>query len=124
MNLENLTNTELLNKAKQFASDERNAMSDLLLYLLEIKNRKLYLESGYSSLFDYLTRSLKFSEAGARVEELKYLEFIAMNSKAIVMLRDGELSLSTACTAYDVLKETGKPELLSEFKGASKGSLK
>ena len=34
------------------------------------------------------------------------------------MLRDGELSLSTACNAYDVLEETGRSELLDEFKGA------
>ena len=103
MNLENLTDSELLNKAKRFAGNERNAMVDLLLHLIEINKRKLYLENGYSSLFNYLTRALKFSESGAS-RRIKVTKFITKNPKAIKMLRDGELSLSTACNAYDVLE--------------------
>ncbi|MEZ4755123.1 MAG: HNH endonuclease signature motif containing protein [Bdellovibrionota bacterium] len=161
MNLQNLTDTELLTNAKRFASKERNAMADLLVYLVEINKRDIYLEHGYSSMFDYLTRGLKFSESGAS-RRIKVTRFITKNPKAIKMLRDGDLSLSTACTACDVyqppsemsgsccqnlidfdcflrlvfifppgdfrtfsmsssiLEETGKSELLIEFKGASK----
>ena len=42
MNLENLTDSELLNKAKRFAGNERNAMVDLLLHLIEINKRKSF----------------------------------------------------------------------------------
>ncbi|MEZ4754882.1 MAG: hypothetical protein R3A13_11360 [Bdellovibrionota bacterium] len=119
MNLQNLTDTELLSNAKRFANEERNAMADLLVYLAEINKRKIYLEHGYSSMFDYLTRGLKFSESGAS-RRIKVSRFITKNPKAIKMLRDGDLSLSTACTACDVLEETGKSELLEGFKGVSR----
>jgi len=37
----------------------------ILYYLIELDNRKLYRELGFSSLFDYCLRALKYSEGSS-----------------------------------------------------------
>ena len=72
MKLQNLTNTELLTKIKSLAQDERETVVDLLIHLVEVDNRSLYLNEGYSSLFDYLVRALKFSSSAAGDKSKSY----------------------------------------------------
>ena len=65
MNLRKLTDTELLDTAKTLVGKERKILVNLLWYLAEIENRKLYLKLGYSSMYRLLTKKLKFSEGAA-----------------------------------------------------------
>ena len=116
MNLQNLTDTELIDKTKLLAQNERDAKVDLLIHLAEVDSRKLYLEQGYSSMFDYLVRSLKFSSSAAG-RRTKAIRILANNVKAQEMLRDGSLSLSSLNTASVAIKEDS--ESLERFKGVS-----
>ena len=116
MNLENLTNTELLSKIKSLAKDERSAFVDLLVHLVEVDKRKLYLEHGYSSMFDYLVRALSFSDAGAS-RRIKALRALAVQPRAEKMLRDGTLSVSALCVASVAIKADS--ESIDRFKGVS-----
>ncbi|MEZ4754819.1 MAG: hypothetical protein R3A13_11030 [Bdellovibrionota bacterium] len=116
MNLQNLTDTELLTRTKTLAADERNAFVDLLIHLVEVDRRKLYLESGYSSMFDYLVKALLFSESGA-TRRIKALRALAIQPKAEDLLRDGSLSVSALCAASAALKADS--ESIDRFKGVS-----
>ena len=116
MNLENLTNTELIDKTKLLAQNERDAKVDLLIHLAEVDSRKLYLEQGYPSMFEFLVKGLKFSSSAAG-RRTKAIRILANNLKAQEMLRDGSLSLSTLHTASVAIEEDS--ESLERFKGLS-----
>ncbi|MEZ4753948.1 MAG: hypothetical protein R3A13_06500 [Bdellovibrionota bacterium] len=89
MNLQNLTDDELLTNAKRFANEERNAMADLLVYLAEINKRKIYLEHGYSSIESFLIRKLKIGsnllvrEVTHNLKHLSYQQPPAVVEKSI-----------------------------------------
>ncbi|MEZ4755109.1 MAG: HNH endonuclease signature motif containing protein [Bdellovibrionota bacterium] len=116
MNLQNLTNTELLNKTKSLALDERKTMIDLLVHLVEVDKRSLYLEQGYSSMFDFLVRALSFSESNAS-RRIKAIRALALQPKAEKLLRDGSLTISSLCIASVAIKTDS--ESIDRFKGAS-----
>jgi hypothetical protein len=60
-----LSDTELLVTVKRLASQERQAMAQLVAHLAEVDARRLYLGEGCSSLFTYCTQVLHLSEHAA-----------------------------------------------------------
>ncbi|MBI2522654.1 MAG: hypothetical protein HYV97_19695, partial [Bdellovibrio sp.] len=65
MNLKNLKNEVLVQNAKNLVREENRILSKVLAHLLEIDARKLYLELGYGSLFQFAVKELGYSEASA-----------------------------------------------------------
>ncbi|MCB0317747.1 MAG: HNH endonuclease [Bdellovibrionales bacterium] len=116
MKLEKLTDKELLNKTIELASKERLAKAELLVHLAEVDRRELYLSEGYSSMFDYLVRALKFSESAAS-KRIKAVRAISTNPEAIELLKTGELTLSSLFEASVAIKEDSNA--LERFKGVS-----
>ena len=119
--LKKLTDTELLTKTKSLAQNERDEMVDLLIHLVEIDNRSLYLSQGYSSMFDYLVRCLKFSSSAAGVR-VKAIRALALKPEVKELLKSGELTLSTLSEASEIIKT--EPKALDRFKGVSKKEAK
>ncbi|MFN2546389.1 MAG: hypothetical protein ABR567_03040 [Myxococcales bacterium] len=60
-----LTGAELLAATRELVRRSCDVEADLLVLLGEIDERKLYLESAFSSMFTFCTRELGFSEAAA-----------------------------------------------------------
>ena len=58
--LRNLSNEDLIFQVKLATRGERAMTLRVLHRLNEIERRRLYLELGYSSLFDYCVRCLKY----------------------------------------------------------------
>ena len=119
--LKKLTDTELLSRTKSLAQNERDTMVDLLIHLVEVDNRSLYLSQGYSSMFDYLIRCLKFSSSAAGVR-VKAIRALALKPEVRDLLRSGELTLSTLSEASEIIKT--EPKALDRFKGVSKKEAK
>lgn len=71
-----LTNDELLAKAKKLVQQERVILVEILHHLLMINDKKLYLQMGFKSLFDFCTKELGYSEAAAyrRIQAMKLLK--------------------------------------------------
>ncbi len=65
MEIENLSNSELENRLLILTSKERQVMLKFLEHLVEFEERRLFLEQGYASLFDYCVRKLKYSDGSA-----------------------------------------------------------
>ena len=63
--LSDLSDTELLVEVKRLTAVEREATADVIRSLCEVKARQLHLAIGCSSMFDYCTRVLHFSEHAA-----------------------------------------------------------
>ena len=117
--LKKLTDKLLLANTKSLVADERGILIRLLQHLNEIERRGLYLKLGYSSMYDLLTRGLKFSE-GAAMRRLNSARLISKFPEVEAMLANGELSLCTASYAFSKLTEENKAEILPKLLGASK----
>ena len=72
-------------------------------HLLEIEARMLYLHRGFSSLFDYVTRGLGYSD-GAAYRRIGAMKLCAQVAGTRERLRDGSLTLDAAAqlqSAFD-----------------------
>jgi 5-methylcytosine-specific restriction endonuclease McrA len=107
-----LGDRELLETTKRLAAIERASTVDVIGALAEVESRKLHLGEGYSSMFDYCTRALHFSEHAAygRIEAVK----LALRFPAILeLLRDGSVTLTTVGLLAPHLTDANHAELLS-----------
>jgi hypothetical protein len=88
-----MTNSQLENELKSLVAKERELLHEILLRIQAVDSRKLYLERGYSSLFDYLTREIGYSAASAqrRIDAVKLSRDIP---EVVTRVRDGALNLS------------------------------
>jgi len=109
MNLKHLSNQDLTSKLKLLVQEERRLNLELLHHLKEIEIRRLHLQLGYSSLFDYLTREFSYSEDAAyqRISAMRLLRDLPQVEKKI---ESGELSLTAACKIQKYLQIEKKSE--------------
>ncbi|HEX6792116.1 MAG TPA: HNH endonuclease signature motif containing protein [Candidatus Krumholzibacteria bacterium] len=117
MNLQALDNRELISETERIARTERACTIQLLHHLNEIARRKLHLDLGYQSLFDYCTKKLKYSSsaAGRRIAAARC---IRRCPEVLALLEDGELSLCTAAMIEPILNEENAATILARVKGA------
>ena len=76
MRLTKLNDRDLHLKLKSLVSSERELLTTILRHLREIERRKLYCDFGCSSLFEYATSQLAYSEAEAfrRIQAMRLLK--------------------------------------------------
>ncbi len=67
-----LSDDVLVDKLRELVGTERRILSQILLHLREVENRRLYSRRGYSSLFKYCVEELGYSEsaAGRRIQAM------------------------------------------------------
>ncbi len=63
MKLGTLSDKELLNRLETLVRKEHDVTLEILPRLLEVEQRKLYLELGYSSIYRYCREHLNYSES-------------------------------------------------------------
>lgn len=93
--LRTIESEDLLFRTQNLALQERKIQIAFLHHLKEIERRKLFLERGFSSLFDYLTKELSYSESSAyrRIQAMRLLKDIP---EIETKLTEGSISLTTA----------------------------
>jgi len=100
-------------------SRERAALAEFLIALSEFDRQRLWLELGYSSLFDFLHRELRVSK-GAAFYRKTAVELIQRFPDVIEPLRDGRLCLMTVAEVARVLTPENRAEVLPRFFHLSK----
>jgi 5-methylcytosine-specific restriction endonuclease McrA len=124
------TDALLLSDLKSLVSREREILSEILHHLREVENRKLHLELGHPSLFEFATLELGYSNAAAqrRILAMRLLKAVPSMEEKIV---NGELSLSVAAQVQGffrheerILRSTPRPakeklEIVTALLGAS-----
>ncbi len=90
-----LSDRELLSQTGTLVRHERHLQGAVIDHLSEIEARRLYLQRGCSSLFDYTVRELGYSEAAAG-RRIGAVRLCADQPDARERLRDGSLTLSAA----------------------------
>lgn len=102
--LKDISDQKLLTQTKDLVKHERLTLEKVLEHLQEIQRRRLYADLGYSSLFKYLTKELKYSESAAvrRIQALKLLKKVPQVKKLIA---NGDLNLSVANQTQSLTKD-------------------
>jgi hypothetical protein len=104
-----LSDRELLRETSKLVRHERHLQGAVIDHLAEIGARGLYLERGFSSLFDYAVRELGYSDAAA-ARRIGAMRLCADQPDAREGLRDGSLTLSAAAElqwAFDRQRRRG-----------------
>ena len=104
-----LFDRELLRETRNLVRHERHLQGAVIDHLSEIEARGLYLERGFSSLFDYAVRELGYSDAAA-ARRIGAMRLCADQPDAREGLRDGSLTLSAAAElqwAFDRQRRRG-----------------
>ena len=104
-----LSDRELLRETSNLVRHERHLQGAVIDHLSEIEARGLYLERGFSSLFDYAVRELGYSDAAA-ARRIGAMRLCADQPDAREGLRDGSLTLSAAAElqwAFDRQRRRG-----------------
>ena len=104
-----LSDRELLRQTSALVRHERHLQGAIVDHLAEIEARRLFLERGCSSLFDYAVRELGYSDAAAG-RRIGAVRLCADQPGARERLRDGSLTLSAAAElqwAFDRQRRRG-----------------
>jgi 5-methylcytosine-specific restriction enzyme A len=123
-----LGDAELLQVVERLIGEENEATVGLLSYLGEVDERKLYLSLGYTSLFDFCVRRLRYSEpaAGRRVRcarvmraypAVRGLLLARAVSLTTVSLIAGELTAETAEEIFSAITDRSRQEVESYLAG-------
>jgi hypothetical protein len=107
MDLKSLSDAEILKGAIAAAETERLAASNLLLFIQEVDERKLYCDSGCESLFHFCLEVLKLSEGSAqrRIAAMKLAREIP---EVYLKVETGELNLSIVSRAHSFFRKEAK----------------
>ena len=90
-----LSDRRLLQQLKHLTAVEHQLEIVVIDHLRELERRRLYLSLGCSSLFDYATRELGYSEAAAW-RRIKAMRLCREVEGARERMRDGSLTLNSA----------------------------
>lgn len=103
----NLSNIALHAKLSSLVADERRLTLEVLHHLRECEKRRLYAERGHSSLFEYATRELGYSESAAqrRISTMRALREVPEIAQK---LETGELKLTQVAQAQTFFRNERK----------------
>lgn len=119
VSLRTLSDSVLLVRVQDLAARERRATLSLLLHLNEIERRKLHLKEGYSSMFDYCTSGLGYSEPAA-YRRIRTVRCIARFPEVYGLLEANRVNPSTIARVSRILTEANKDTLLGRIQGRSR----
>ena len=90
-----LGDQQLLEQTRRLAANQRCIEVHILDHLDEIDRRGLALRRGFSSLFDYAVRELRFSDAAAQ-RRIQAMRLCRRHGWVRASLQSGELSMTSA----------------------------
>lgn len=121
MELRNLSDKELLLVTAETAFRERGLTLELMRVLREVDRRQLFIELGYSSLYDFVTRELKISE-GATYRRIQAMRLIRDVPEVEDKIATGRLSIHLAARVQSVAAKwpvEDKVKLIERVEGKS-----
>lgn len=99
-------------------SSERELLSRIVCYVYEVDRRKLYLRYNCTSLFEYLTKEMKYS-AGSAQRRLDAARLLSDAPELAECLASGELTLSQVSIVAQGLKQAKREATNSGFQFTS-----
>jgi 5-methylcytosine-specific restriction endonuclease McrA len=118
VSIRSLSDSDLLFRVKDLTTRERALTLSLLLHLNEVERRKLHLKQGFSSMFDYCTAGLGYSEPAA-FRRIRTARCVARFPEVYGLLESNEVSLNSVARVSRVLTAANKDALLTRIRGKS-----
>jgi 5-methylcytosine-specific restriction endonuclease McrA len=116
--LRSLSDSDILSRVRDLTARERKLTLSLILHLNEIERRSLHLKEGYSSMFDYCTTGLGYSEPAA-IRRIVTARCVARFPEVYGLLETNELNLSSVARVSRVLTAANKDVLLARIRRRS-----
>ncbi|HET6462813.1 MAG TPA: HNH endonuclease [Candidatus Krumholzibacteria bacterium] len=113
-----LSDQQVRDGARAAVANERESTLTVLNFLIEIEKRRLYLNDGYSSIFDFCTSAWGYSSSSAW-RRIQTARCIMRFPRVLGMLERNEVNLSTIAQASRVLNEDNCNQLLPRIGGKS-----
>lgn len=109
MNLKALNLNELDQRIKTLAQKERDVLCEILWTIKEIDSRRIYLELGFPSLFEYLNKSVGYSAGSAqrRIDAARLLKEIP---EVAAQIQSGEITLSQVSLLQKASREVARTQ--------------
>src|SRR5690606_29091677 len=120
--LSRLADDELLRQVDSVVATQRQQLARLLLLLGEFEERRLHLSRGYSSLFDFCTAALRFSE-GEAFRRIAAARLARRFPVVLGQVARGEIHLTGLVLLRDHLTDDNPAELLAAARHRSKREL-
>ena len=117
--LRKLSDSDFIDQMESNAGIEHSSTIKMLHFINDLERRKLFLDLGYSSVFDYCVRRIKYSssQAGRRIQAARccrrYPEFFGH-------LRTREVCLMTVAMIEPVITDDNKDDIIQRVRGASR----
>ena len=105
--LTSLSDSNLLSQTKLLVQKERKITVEVLEHLCEIDQRKLYLKRGFSSLFEYTTKELGYSE-GSTYRRINAMKLCREFPETAFKIQNGNLNLTTASQLQSFFEKQNK----------------
>ncbi len=115
MELKTLSDGKLLSELVELVRIEKETTLKVLEYLSEVDSRMLWKVEGYSSLFDFCVRHLKYSE-GEVQRRIQGCRLLVKFDEVRPLLENDELSLTSLCLLSPHLTANNIAPLLNEAK--------
>lgn len=113
---------ELDNQARKLGANYLQTEGELLVVLMEMKRQGAFSELGFTGIFEYCERALKFSRA-----QCFYFKSVAEKSEVIPEIKDailqGELTLSQARRIVPVVNQENSKHWIDQAKNLSQVEL-
>jgi 5-methylcytosine-specific restriction endonuclease McrA len=119
MRLTDLSNEELLSSLKSLVCEGNRILAKVIAYLAEVEDRRLHLELACSSMFDFCTRKLGFSE-GESFRRLTAARLVRRFPVLLEAIASGRLHLSSVVRLRDLFSEENVDELVEAASGKTK----
>lgn len=105
MNLKLISNHQLEIRLKTLISQERELLHDILLTIKEIDTRKYFLDLGFPSLFEYLTKFMGYSAGAAqrRIDAARLLKDVPSLAEKI---QTGEIHLNQIAVMQKAIRQS------------------
>src|SRR5262245_49848180 len=107
---------DLVEQLRQSLGCERSALADFLLALAELDRRRLYVELGYGSSWDFCCRALGLSETATHYR-LAAARQIQKQPELVEQIRSGRLCITTLAKLSRVLTDDNRATLVAEAAG-------
>ncbi|WP_413578473.1 HNH endonuclease [Bdellovibrio sp. HCB290] len=107
MEIHTLSDFEVESRLKHLARKERELLHLVLVHIKEVETRKIFLQRGHATMYDYLTKELSYSGSAAmrRLEASRILRDVPMVAAKI---HQGTLNLAQLSELSRAIKEKRK----------------
>src|SRR5687768_8314971 len=113
------SNHELMLDVTRLVGSHRAITAKLVVCLAEIEHRRLHLQAGFSSMFEFCVKRLGFSE-GEAYRRLIAARLVRRFPVVCELLESGKVHLSALELLRDHVTDENHPELFEAVSGMSK----